>query len=145
MSKTASKTYLISGVALSGNKGASGMTEALIQNIRERDSGAKFYILSYYPAADRKLVKDFTNVELLDGSPKKVVFRLFDAIFAGVCLRLHLPCRRFGGLGKIAKCDCWLDASGISFVDGREKFTAFNIFTIFPALALKIPVIKVAQ
>ena len=142
-----SDVYLISGVALSGNKGASGMAESLIRNLRERDPGARFYIFSYYPRADRALLKDAPAVELLDGSPRKVVLLFFCSLWAGACVRLHLPHGWYarGELGRIAECGCWLDASGISFVDGREKFLLFNILSIFPALALKIPVIKVAQ
>jgi len=139
--------YLISGVALSGNKGASGMAESLIQNLAKRDPGARFYLFSYYPAADRALLPEGGNVELLDGSPKNVVLLFFRSLWAAAGRLLRLPRRWYahGEMAKIAECGGWLDASGISFVDGREKFLIFNILSILPALALGVPVVKVAQ
>lgn len=139
--------YIVSGVALSGNKGASGMTEALIQNLSEADKDAFFYIFSYYPKADRPLLA-YANAAILDGSPKNVVLLFFAVIIYRLGRLVRLPakyCCWSRTLGAIARCDRWLDASGISFVDGREKFLIFNVLSIFPALALKIPVIKVAQ
>lgn len=139
--------YLISGVALSGNKGASGMAESLIQNLGERDPNARFYLFSYYPTADRALLPEGGNVALLNGGPKKVVLLFFLSLWAAAGRRLGFPLRWYarGEMAKIAACGCWLDASGISFVDGREKFLIFNILSILPALALGIPVVKVAQ
>jgi len=139
--------YLIGGIALSGNKGASGMAEALIQNLRKRDSEAKFRLLSYYPVQDRKLPRSGDPVELLDGSPGKLVLLFFLSLWAELGRKLRLPRTWYvhGEMAKIAECGCWLDASGISFADGREKFLIFNILSVFPALALRIPVVKVAQ
>ncbi len=138
--------YLISGAALSGNKGASGMAESLVRNLQKREPKSHFYLFSYYPASDRKLPIP-EGVEILDGSPKKVVLLFFFSLWAFFGRVLHLP-RAFyawGEMRKIAGCDLWLDASGISFVDGREKFLIFNILSILPALALGVPVVKVAQ
>lgn len=140
------KYYLISGVALSGNKGASGMAEALIQNLSIQEPDAFFRIFSYYPRADRTLLR-YPNAEIIDGSPKRVVFLFFLSCWAFSARFLHLPkrCYVIGPLRKIAETNCWLDTSGISFVDGREKFLIYNILSIFPALALQCPVVKVAQ
>ncbi len=139
--------YLISGVALSGNKGASGMAESLMQNIGERDPDARFLLFSYYPEADRALLDQAGMVRLLDGSPKRVVLLFFASLWAGFGRLFHLPRSWYarGEMAEIAGCGLWLDASGISFVDGREKFLIFNILSILPALALGVPVIKVAQ
>ena len=138
--------FLISGVAFSGNKGAAGMAEALIRNLAERDSEAYFLVFSYYPIADAEL-RIPERVKILDGSPKRVVLLFFASLLAGFGRLLHLPRRWYarGEMGEIAGCDLWLDASGISFVDGREKFLIFNILSIFPALSCGVPVIKVAQ
>ena len=130
--------YCLGGAAFSGNKGASGMLTALIQNIRHNDPDAKFAVLSYYPRADRK-EHHGDGIEILDGSPRAVVGNFFRSIL----YKLHLPCGR--EFRKITECDCFLDAAGITFVDGRVKFTIFNILTFLPALAAKIPVIKVSQ
>ncbi len=139
--------YLISGVALTGNKGASGMAEALIQNISKKDSDASFFIMSYYPKADtqRELPE---NSLIIDGSPKNVVLLFFLSLWYIIGKLLHLPQRfytRGKTLTKIDECDYWLDASGISFVDGREKFLIFNVLSIFPGLLLQKKIIKISQ
>lgn len=136
--------YAIGGVAFSGNKGASGMLLSLMQNIRHYDPAAEFFVLTYYPRSDVPLCGDAT---LLNGSPKACLLRFPFALWAGFARVLHLP-RCFwkhGVLGKLADCDFFLDAAGISFSDGRNKFTIFNILTFYPALAVGCPVIKVSQ
>lgn len=139
--------YIISGVAMSGNKGASGMAEALIQNLSKLDSNAFFLIFSYYPGADR-LQFHSPNVEIINGSPKRVVLLFFVILWTMIGRSLGLTksrCVFSQEMKLIASADVWLDASGISFVDGREKFLIFNLLSILPALVLNIPVIKVAQ
>ena len=130
--------YCIGGVAFSGNKGASGMLTALMQNIRRYDPEARFAVLSYYPRSDRE-GPHRDDAEIWDGSPKAVVGNFFRS---GL-YKLHLP--GAGVLRRIAECDFFLDAAGISFADGREKFTCFNILTFLPALAAGVPVVKVSQ
>ena len=41
--------------------------------------------------------------------------------------------------------DVLLDIGGITFSDGREKFLPFNILSIWPAMLLGVPVVKMAQ
>ena len=136
--------YVIGGVAFSGNKGASGMLISLMQNIRHYDPEAEFSVLTYYPGSD---ANQCGNAALLNGSPQACLIRFPLALWANLARLLHLPrCFwKYGTLGKIADCDFFLDAAGISFSDGREKFTLFNILTIYPALAVGCPVIKVSQ
>lgn len=136
--------YVISGVAFSGNKGASGMLTALMQNIAVYDKNARFAVLSYYPKSDAGYAD---KVTILNGSPKAVSVRFFQCCWVWFARLLHLP-RCFwshGTLKQIAEADYLLDAAGISFGDGREKFTVFNILTILPALAAGTKVIKVSQ
>ena len=138
--------YVISQIAFSGNKGASGMGKALIQNLRTLDPDAKFHVLSYYPAADRRLTLP-PDVEIVDGAPVTVLLR---ALFSGwifFCRKLHLPAGlwRFGAMKTLGSCDLWIDAAGISFADGREKFTLFNIFCLLPALAAGRRIVKAPQ
>ncbi|WP_319549676.1 polysaccharide pyruvyl transferase family protein [Desulfogranum marinum] len=139
--------YLISGVAITGNKGASGMAEALIQNISKKDSEAFFYIMSYYPKADVKTILPHKS-SIINGSPKSVVLLFFSSIWIFAGRLLHLPKKLYifnTTLKAIEQCDYWLDASGISFVDGREKFLIFNVLSILPGLALKKKIVKVSQ
>ncbi len=138
--------YIISQVAFSGNKGAAGMAESLIQNISERDSQASFYVLSYYFHEDQKL-KIPDGVTLVNAEPQKVLLNSILSCWVFLAVRLHLPkCFwKYGVFGKVSGAEVWLDAAGISFVDGREKFTFFNILSLLPAFALKISVVKVSQ
>lgn len=138
--------YVISQVAFSGNKGASGMAKALIQNLRDLDRDARFHVLSYYPAADRKKVFP-ADVEIVDGSPRTVLIRVFASCWAYCCRLLRLPGSWYlrGAMKTLGTCDLWIDAAGISFVDGREKFTIFNLLSIFPALATRRKIVKAAQ
>ena len=138
--------YVISQVAFSGNKGASGMAKALIQNLRELDPEAKVYVLSYYPKADRR--KNLPgDVEIVDGSPRTVLIRSFLSFWIYLFRLLHLPEAWYlrGAMKPLGTCDLWIDAAGISFVDGREKFTIFNLLSIFPALATGRKIVKAAQ
>lgn len=136
--------YIIGGVAFSGNKGASGMLTALMQNIADADKNAEFAVMSYYPKSD---AVHAGKVQILDGSPQAVLLRSLPALWGYLARKLHLPEAwwKRGTLKTLAEADYFLDAAGISFVDGREKFTVFNILTILPALQCKCKVIKVAQ
>ena len=139
--------YIISGVALSGNKGASGMADALMQNLAIINPDNKFFVFSYYPKTDRQQTSP-ENCQIIDGSPKMVVILFFLSLWAVFCRLLHLP-KSFYRCNSVMKavidCDYWLDASGISFVDGREKFLIYNVLSLMPALTTATPVIKVAQ
>ena len=136
--------YIIGGVAFSGNKGASGMLTALRQNISAADKNADIAVMSYYPKSDADLAD---GMQILDGSPKAVLLRFLPALLCGIARKLHLPkiFWRHGIFKLLSETDYFLDAAGISFVDGREKFTVFNILTILPALCCGCKVIKVSQ
>jgi polysaccharide pyruvyl transferase WcaK-like protein len=45
----------------------------------------------------------------------------------------------------LERCDALLDVAGVSFIDGREKYLPFNLLTIWPAMWLSVPVVKLAQ
>ena len=130
--------YVIGGAAFSGNKGASGMLTAVMQNIRRYDPEARFAVLSYYPETDRK-GPHRNDAEIWDGSPRAVL----GGFFRAGLFKLHLP--GAGWIRQVAQCDYFIDIAGISFADGREKFTVFNILTFLPALAAGVPVVKVSQ
>ncbi|MCQ2380030.1 MAG: polysaccharide pyruvyl transferase family protein [Victivallaceae bacterium] len=138
--------YIISQVAFSGNKGAAGMAESLIQNISSADSAAEFGVLSYYVKEDSRLPVP-ENVRLLNGEPPVVLLHAIVSVWIWLAVWLHLPefFWRHGFFKDISEYDLWLDAAGISFVDGREKFTIFNILSLMPAFAVRVPVVKVSQ
>lgn len=139
--------YGICGVAFSGNKGAEGMLLALIRQIAKKDSEAFFYVMSYYPKSDRQAGHESGNVKIINGSPKRVIGYFFQAVWCLFCRMLHLPSVLYsqGDFGRIAQCDIFLDAAGISFSDGREKFTIFNILSLLPALSAGVKTVKISQ
>ncbi|MHC4130734.1 MAG: polysaccharide pyruvyl transferase family protein [Planctomycetota bacterium] len=139
--------YIISGVAFTGNKGASGMAEAIIQNLSARNPKNHFYIYTYYPRQDAKL-KLKNNVTLIDATPKAVMLNFFVALWAAFCIRIRLPdflYKKHNLTKAILESDYWLDTSGISFADGREKYLIYNVLSILPAIILKCRIIKMPQ
>ena len=139
--------YGICGIAFSGNKGAEGMLLAVIQHLSKHDPEAIFHVMSYYPVSDRRAGHETEKIQIVNGSPKRVLLYFFHSLWCAFCRLLHLPSFlwKYGDFGKIAECDIFLDAAGISFSDGREKFTIFNILSLLPALAAGIRVVKISQ
>jgi colanic acid/amylovoran biosynthesis protein len=89
------------------------------------------------------------NIFVLSGKPVSMVPRHFiGALLAALMKSLSIKIPR-SDFFKIAKAmdesDLLLDVGGITFSDGREKYLPFNILTIWPAMILNVPVIKLAQ
>ncbi|HVS12594.1 MAG TPA: polysaccharide pyruvyl transferase family protein [Thermoanaerobaculia bacterium] len=142
--------FVITGIALSGNKGAAAMALALIQGIRRRLPEARFALFTYYPEADRAwLPAELAPVtRLVDASPLRALLRLPALCWAAAAKRLRLPrwSWRWGaGIRALDGARAYLDASGISFVDGREKFLPFNLLVTLPGPLLGVPTVKVSQ
>ena len=139
--------YVISGVAFTGNKGASGMAEAIIQNLSARNPQNNFYIYTYYPCQDTKK-NLYDNVTLIDATPIAVVMNVLFALWAVCCIFLKLPAffyKKRSLIKAILRADYWLDTSGISFSDGREKYLIYNVLSLLPALILKCRIVKMPQ
>lgn len=139
--------FVITGGALSGNKGAAGMIIALMQNLSIRYPGARFTLMSYYPKSDKRL-NYYPDLEIISATPL-VLMLLFPITVVAFLLRMfHLPLgvlKQIPALRAIDECDLYLEAAGVSFVDGREKFLPFNVLWLFLPLALGKPIVKVSQ
>jgi len=142
------KVFLITAGTLSGNKGSESMFTAVYQNLRRLYPGSRFYFLSYYPKADRQIVKN-SDIEILSGTPLNLllvatplsaVFRLFSDSRISTRLIEKNPV-----IKAIKRADLVIDIGGITFSDGREMYLPFNIVTILPALMMRKRVIKCAQ
>ncbi len=141
------KNIVLVGASLSGNKGAAGMVIAPIQNLNARYPGSHFTLLSYFPNADRK-INTLPNLTIADGTPLGLIWLFILVFIAMVCRFLKISTKwfqRHGGFRTVDSCHLFLDAGGISFVDGREKFLPFNILWVLPPLMLKKPVVKISQ
>ena len=131
-----------------GNRGAESMLVTTIAKIKEKFPKAEFKVFSYSPKKDRSLVKQ-DNLEILDCTPKTLVLQTFPlagGIWLFKKLGINFPDHLFSKeIQGLKKCKVLLDISGISFVDGRELYLPFNVLTIWPAMMMGIPVVKLSQ
>lgn len=137
--------YVVIGSTLSGNKGAASMLEAAVQTITENDINAEFVVFSVYPEEDTKLNK-YSNVSVQNAKP----FYLALVVNTLAIAYRFLPFMRSlisrnSAIKALSDADVLLDQGGITFVDGREKFLIYNVATLIPAIAMKVPIIKCAQ
>lgn len=130
------KTVGVVGGTIYGNRGAEAMLATSIGKVRELYPEANIKVFSYYPEKDRALIKK-EGIEILNCKPLYLALLFVPLSF----LRLSvLP-----EVKALKSCDLFLDIAGISFADGRKIFLLFNVFSILPAIFLKVPVVKCAQ
>jgi polysaccharide pyruvyl transferase WcaK-like protein len=138
----------IIGGTIWGNRGAESMLVTVIGQLRGSFPDAHFNIFSYYPTKDRELIKD-EKITILSGKPLSLATRHFIGALVGtVCKKIGtgLPKGEFFKIARaLAASDILLDIGGITFSDGREKYLPFNILSIWPAILLGVPVVKLAQ
>ncbi|MBN2404271.1 MAG: polysaccharide pyruvyl transferase family protein [Coriobacteriia bacterium] len=138
----------IIAATVTGNRGAEAMLETTVGRLRERWPDVRFNVYSYYPDTDAALVSD-PAIQVYSSTPASLV--LVHLPFAAL-----LGLLRVIGLGRLraifpapvralVESDALIDLAGVSFIDGREKFLAFNVLTILPAMMLGTPVFKLAQ
>jgi colanic acid/amylovoran biosynthesis protein len=140
-------TYGVVGGTLWGNRGAEAMVVTTIGRIRERDPDASFVLLSYFPDRDRELLRD-RAVAVIDARPAATV-----AAWSGALLHrlvslvgLRLPDSLVpSSVRALRRCRALFDVSGISFHDGRLAVVAYNLLCVWPALLLKVPVVRLSQ
>ncbi len=131
-----------------GNRGAESMLVTAVGRLHELYPDAAFKIYSYSPTRDRQLVHR-EDLDILSCKPASLVFRIFP--FAALCwifkkVGIRIPDKLLPRPAReLRNCGILLDIGGISFVDGRELYLPFNILTIWPAMLLGIPVVKLAQ
>jgi colanic acid/amylovoran biosynthesis protein len=141
-------TYGIIGGTLWGNRGAEAMVVTTIGRVRDRDPGAHFVLFSYMPERDRRLAED-PKVQVLDAGPRQVALVHFP--FAVLCwlaslLRLSIPDAMLpSDVAVLRNCRVIFDVSGISFHDGRLAVVAYNVLCLWPAMMLKVPVVRLSQ
>ena len=148
------KKISIIGATFIGNRGAEAMLCTVINKVNEKFPDSEFYVFSYYPEDDRKLLalsnhrlKD--KITIFSSTPFYISAILFPsavlfAIFATLRLKFLtgiLPT----SIQALGKSDALVDIAGVSFMDGRAIFLPFNILTILPAILVKTPVLKFAQ
>jgi len=142
------KTIAIIGGTIWGNRGAESMLVTTIGKLRESFPNAKFNAFSYYPSKDRELIKD-KNIKIVSSKPLSLPTKHFFGALIGLIflkLGLKIPKGKFFEIARaLHASDILLEIGGITFSDGREKFLPFNVLTIWPAMLLGVPVVKLAQ
>ena len=145
--KPGPRVAIIAGT-ISGNRGAEAMLTTCIGRVREEHPDARFVAYSYYPESDRTLNLD-PEVTVQSSTPEALVLLHFPfALLGGLFRVLRLSALvRFlpRTVRDLAGCDVLLDVAGVAFIDGREKFLPFNVLTIWPAMLLGVPVVKMSQ
>ena len=138
----------ITGGTICGNRGAESMLTTTIGVIRGDFPETKFYVFSYYPKKDRALCRD-KDIIILSGKPAALVTRHFLGALIAALIKVFggkVPGSNFFKIAKaLDESDVLLDIGGITFSDGRAKYLPFNVLTIWPAMLMGVPVVKLAQ
>ena len=146
--KSQNPVISIIGGTIWGNRGAESMLTTTIGMIRKDFPETKFYVYSYLPAKDRELIED-PNIIVLSGKPIAMVTRHFLGTLITAFLKLFkikAPRSKYFNIARaLDESDLLLDVGGITFSDGREKYLPFNILSVWPAMILGVPVVKLAQ
>ena len=138
------------GAALSANKGAASMAQAVMDRLPGAVGPCHIDVLSTYPKEDR--------AEQPDGPVSIVSLRPVELLFPvlPICLVVWLV-RRVGGSGtwlsklhpatrSLHRADVVLDLAGISFADGRPfPILMYNVLMTGAPLLLGSPVVKCSQ
>ena len=137
--------FAIMGGSVWGNRGAEAMLMTVITEVRKADPEAVFNVYTIYPEKDKTLVQD-PKICFLSGEPLSVAlvhfpFALLAAPFRILKIKITLP----EYIKKLRESDFLLDIGGITFSDGRAFQLLYNVFTIWPAILLGVPVIKLSQ
>jgi len=141
----AGNKFALMGGSVWGNRGAEAMLMTVIAKIREVDPEAVFNVYTIYPEKDPLLVQD-DNIRFFSGTPMNVAINhfawsLLAAPFRLLGLKIPLP----NSIASLRNSDYLLDMGGITFSDGRALQLLYNVFTIWPAILLGVPVIKLSQ
>lgn len=143
------KQISIIGGTFYGNRGAEGMLCTVIGELRGKfGDNIKFNVFSYYPDTDRSLVNT-ENIKIYSSTPGYLVLVMLPCAFIYRLLGvLHLkPLQKYlpEAVRSLASSSALTCIAGVSFIEGRTKFIAFNIATIWPAILMGVPVIKLSQ
>lgn len=137
-------TIGIIGGTITGNRGAESMLVTTIGYLKEKYPDADFKVFSYYPATDRELVKD-PRIQIMSSKPQALVTRYFPfALLYGLFAKIGIHIWTPSAVKRLRQCSVLYDIGGITFAE-RGAIILFNIFTIWPAMLLGIPVIKLSQ
>lgn len=143
-----SRVVSVVGATLTGNSGAEAMLSAVAFGATEFDASVTLHVHSYYPSEDRE-VATVLPVNIHSARPSDLVLK----IIPQAALLRYAPLvwgRLPSGPTKrtvqaLADSQVLACVAGVSFVDGRRPFLAYNVATLVPAMLLQVPIVKLSQ
>jgi coenzyme F420-reducing hydrogenase beta subunit/polysaccharide pyruvyl transferase WcaK-like protein len=142
--KPVNKIIGIMAGSIWGNRGAEAMLVTTIGILKEKYPDADFRVFSIYPKKDRELIRD-PRIDVMSSKPIALLTRYFpfavlDWIFSLLGIRPWNP----SAARRMRDCSVMIDIGGITFAE-RGTILLYNIFSIWSAILLDIPVIKLSQ
>ncbi len=142
------KVVSVVGATLTGNSGAEAMLSAVAFGVRGLDESATVHVHSYYPDEDRTASTAFP-VSIHSARPADLVLKVIPQAvlkrYAGPVWRRLPETTTKAAVRALAESDLIACVAGVSFVDGRRPFLAYNVATLLPAIVLGVPIVKFAQ
>lgn len=139
----------IIGAALSANKGAAAMVEAVMARLPDEVGQCHFDILTTYPKSDAQRIPVGTDARVLGLEPLRlalVEFPVACLAFIARLIRLPLFWVRARGCRSMLDSQVVVDVAGISFADGRGMaIVIYNSLMTGVPLLLGVPTVKAAQ
>ena len=137
------QSIAIMGGSIWGNRGAESMLVTTLAKLREKYPEADYKVFSIYPEKDRSLIND-PKVTILSSRPASLLkyfpFALLYWLFSRIGIKIWLP----SAVRQLRDCSMMFDIGGITFAE-RGLILIYNIFTLWPAMLLGVPVSKLSQ
>ncbi len=134
----------IIGGSIWGNRGAAAMLETTIARLLLIQPDLQLAIFTPYPQKDASLAGN-SNLQFYDSRPLALIGYFVSAAAGWFWRKLGRKPHFSGAVQALAGSKLLLDVGGITFADGRLIFLPYNILTIWPAMLLGVPVIKLSQ
>lgn len=145
-------SFSIIGASLYGNRGAEAMLSTTIGILRKYFPQAEFNVFSYYPQKDKSILLNEAKsfIKIFSYKPIYLATRFFilSVLYKIIIKTLNLNyLKRLFPLSVkcMAESKAIICIAGVSFIDGREKYLIYNIFSLLPPLILNVPIIKLSQ
>jgi coenzyme F420-reducing hydrogenase beta subunit/polysaccharide pyruvyl transferase WcaK-like protein len=134
----------IIGGSIWGNRGAESMLVTTIGKLKERYPEADFKVFSIYPKKDRELITD-PRIQVLSSKPLSLLllflpFSILAWLLKKIGINVWLP----ASVRRLRECAVLYDIGGITFAE-RGMVLFYNVLTLWPAILLGIPVVKLSQ
>jgi colanic acid/amylovoran biosynthesis protein len=120
------------------------MLVTTVGKLKEKFPDAEFKVFSIYPGKDRTLITD-PKIQILSSKPFSLLlvylpFSMIYWFFRKLGIRFWVP----ASVRRLLECAVLYDIGGITFAE-RGVVLFYNILTLWPAMLLGTPVVKLSQ